>query len=147
MHGRDKHFHGSGTSFADGKHRKVNPELAGGALLDLGVYSLSSCFHVAIMPGCWIHSPELASCLTPYHTGFDETTTILLTFFENTPSSRELQTIATSSIGESLRGLCVRVQGEWGELQVFPPAYQPTRNRRMYQMEMSRTNSGNILDL
>lgn len=29
------------TSFKDGKHRMVNPDLAGGALLDLGVYSLT----------------------------------------------------------------------------------------------------------
>lgn len=32
------------TAFADGQHRMVNPDLAGGALLDLGIYSLTWVF-------------------------------------------------------------------------------------------------------
>jgi dihydrodiol dehydrogenase / D-xylose 1-dehydrogenase (NADP) len=104
------------TSWPDGKSRMVNPDLAGGALLDLGVYSLTWPFLVlykAIPPkvsatmikvrefhlkhsllyGMMVKLIETSQ----YHgTSADETTSMLLTFPQ--PDGTAAQAFATTSI-------------------------------------------------
>ncbi|KAF2182838.1 NAD(P)-binding protein [Zopfia rhizophila CBS 207.26] len=67
-------------------HRMVNLDLAGGALLDLGIYSLTWLFQILyhIVPESQRGPPIVASAITKYvATGCDEMTSIILTFPPN----------------------------------------------------------------
>lgn len=114
----------------------VNPELAGGALLDLGPYSISWCFQVALACGAQIDSTKVVSATKMYPTGVDETPTMILTFPRDEELGGDVHAIATASMRVSMNsddrgtvGPCVRIQGDRGELQVFVPSYRPTRTR------------------
>lgn len=127
------------STFPDDAHRMVNPGLAGGALLDLGIYSLTWCFQTLYLTQSeeTRQKPEvLGAAVKRYHTGVDEQTTVLLNF----PRSKELggdaHAVATTSIrvagdpgGEASAGPIVRVQGEKGEVQVLGFTARPTRTR------------------
>lgn len=71
------------TSFLDGKHRMVNPKLAGGALLDMGIYALTwvfQCLYHTLPEGKRM-APKVTSSLHKYApTGVDESTAMLITF-------------------------------------------------------------------
>lgn len=126
-------------SFADGKHRMVNMDLAGGAMLDIGIYAITwifqSLYHT--QPESARQAPSVLAAIKKYPaTGADEMTTILLTF----PRSKELggdaHGIATTSIrvsedpdNKTTAGPAIRIQGEKGEMQVYPPASRPTRTK------------------
>jgi len=122
------------TVWSDGKHRMVNPDLAGGALLDLGIYSLTWVFQTLYhtQPADQRKRPIVVSSMTKYpQTGVDEATSILLTFPRTTGGNAHA--IATTSMraasdtgwtGQS--GPAVRIQGDQGEIQVWPPIYRPT---------------------
>ena len=124
----------------DTGHRNVNKDLAGGALLDLGVYALlwvfQTAYHTAppdkrkapIVQGA-VMSPEP-------RTGADEATTMLLEFPVSAPTgSRKTHAIATTAMrvhfdpDRDTEGASptVRIQGEKGEIQVFGPIYVPGR--------------------
>ncbi|KPI36249.1 Trans-1,2-dihydrobenzene-1,2-diol dehydrogenase [Cyphellophora attinorum] len=120
-------------------HRMVSPDLAGGALLDLGFYSLTWIFQTLYSTqGDDAVKPQVLSSMQKYRLGTDEMTTVLLTF----PRSEggDAHGIATTSIrvasdpdGKRTAGPCVRIQGDRGEVQVFPPAYRPTRTKLVLQ--------------
>ena len=125
-------------AFPDGKHRMVNPDLAGGALLDLGIYALTWCFQTLYLtqPESERKPPTVLAALKHYHTGADEQTTILLTFPRSKERGGDAHAIASTSIrvaadpdGKGTAGPSVRVQGDKGEVQVFHPIYRPTRTR------------------
>lgn len=87
------------NAFPDGKHRMVNPDLAGGALLDMGIYSLTWVFQ------CLYHTqpegkrkpPKVTSSLQKYGpTGVDESATMLLTFSRE--SGGDAHGVATTSL-------------------------------------------------
>lgn len=120
------------------EHRMVNPDLAGGSLLDMGIYSLTWIFQTLYttqapdtrMP------PQVLSSARKWPTGVDESSTILLTFPRDAQSGGDLHGIATTSFlvandsdGKGTSGPAVRVQGRNGELQVWPPLWRPTRTR------------------
>ncbi|RAL01221.1 Gfo/Idh/MocA family protein [Aspergillus ibericus CBS 121593] len=100
-------------------HRLVNPDLAGGALLDLAVYPLT-----------WVRlflpsegDSRVTSAVIPYEaTGVDETVTVVIT----SPATKT-QGIATASLrltaDPSEPG--VRILGTQGQIQVFGPAARP----------------------
>lgn len=71
----------------DKGHRMVNPGLAGGALLDLGIYSLTWIFQTLYhtIPAAERKAPTVAAQVTPYSTGADFQTSMLLTFPKSTP--------------------------------------------------------------
>lgn len=119
-------------------HRMVNPDLAGGALLDLGIYALTWVFQTlyTTQPEDAKQKPEVKAALRKYHTGADEQTTMILNF----PRSKELggdaHGIATTSMrvsvdpdGKGTAGPAIRVQGDKGEVQVWHPAFRPTKTR------------------
>lgn len=121
--------HGNLT-FPD-SHRMVNPDLAGGALLDLGIYSLTWIFQ------CLYHvyeekeTPNVVAAVTKYHTGADEATSMVLHF-----SKHKSHGIATTSLrlepdfyGHNSAGPAIRVQGTKGEIQVMGPAFKPLQYR------------------
>lgn len=120
-------------------HRMVNPDLAGGVMLDMGIYSLTWIFQTlyTTQPPETRKPPRVLSSVQKYEpTGVDETTTILMTFPRDAQSGGDLQGMAMTSFrvasdidGRGKSGPAVRIQGRKGELQVWPPIYRPTRTR------------------
>ncbi|KAF3394518.1 D-xylose 1-dehydrogenase [Penicillium rolfsii] len=138
------------TSFGDDleekwgtTHRMVNPDLAGGALLDLGIYSLTWVFQTLYhtLPESQRKPPKVTSQMTPYHlTGADESTTILLTFPTSTPANNKPPRVSHGIAMTNIRvsgdpdeqgtsGPNIRIQGTKGEIQVFGYPFRPTRYR------------------
>ncbi|BCS24795.1 Gfo/Idh/MocA family protein [Aspergillus puulaauensis] len=126
------------------EHRMVNKDLAGGALLDLGIYSLTWVFQTLYhtLPKEARKPPSRVSAhITPYHlTGADEATTILLSFPTTTPANAthpgESQAIATTHLRvwtdpdeTNAARPAIRIQGTKGEIQVDGPAFRPTAYR------------------
>lgn len=117
------------------ENRMVNKDLAGGALLDLGIYSLTWVFQ--ILYHCQPEpreAPKVLAAIQKYEkTGADENTTILLNWGKN-----QSMGIATTSLrvatqpdgeGSPAAGPAVRIQGTRGEIQVFGPIYRPEQYR------------------
>ncbi|KIW22108.1 uncharacterized protein PV07_12524 [Cladophialophora immunda] len=121
------------ANWPDGKHRMVNPDLAGGALLDMGIYSLTWVFQTLYSTQSSPKPPRVVSSMRKYKTGVDELTTILLTFPRSTGDAHAVATCgfrtASDPDGQGTGGPAVRVQGTKGEIQVFPPAFRPTRTK------------------
>ncbi|RDL38507.1 putative Trans-1,2-dihydrobenzene-1,2-diol dehydrogenase [Venustampulla echinocandica] len=125
-------------SFSD-KHRAVNMDLAGGALLDLGIYTLTWVFQILYLcqkapaDGSGKEKPKILAAIDKYHTGADALTSIICHW----PKQRTMG-IATSSWrvattpdgeGSPAAGPACRIQGTKGEIQVFGPLYRPTMYR------------------
>lgn len=122
-------------SFADGKHRMVNPALAGGALLDLGIYALTWCFQTLFLtqpgPTSAKAKPTVHAAVKLYPpTGVDEQTTMLLNFPRPADQGGDAHAIATTSMRVSTHQAegnpAIRIFGDNGEVQVFAPAFRPT---------------------
>lgn len=117
----------------DDSHRMVNPELAGGALLDLGIYALTWVFQTLYTTQKDPKPPTVHGTIRKYKLGTDEQTSMLLTFPR---SEGDAHGIATTSMraaadpdGKGSAGPAIRIQGEDGEVQVFHPAFRPTRTK------------------
>ncbi|KAL8958273.1 MAG: hypothetical protein Q9193_004635 [Seirophora villosa] len=125
-------------------HRMVNTDLAGGCLLDLGIYSLTWLFQTIYhtLPPARRQPPQVVAAVTPYHaTGADEMTSMILTFPSapgpapaGTPdgASHPAHGIALTNLrvasdpdGHNSAGPSIRIQGTKGEIQVDGPAYRP----------------------
>ncbi|KAE8551354.1 hypothetical protein EYB25_005239 [Talaromyces marneffei] len=110
----------------DANHRMVNLDLAGGALLDMGIYSLTWVFQVMYhtLPPSQRRPPCLTqSTMVKYPaTGVDEDTTMLITFPTTTPANN----LPNKQPGGRV---AVRIQGTKGEIQVDGPCYRPMRCR------------------
>ncbi|KAE8449269.1 D-xylose 1-dehydrogenase (NADP(+)) [Mollisiaceae sp. DMI_Dod_QoI] len=118
------------------EHRMVNMDLAGGCLLDLGIYSLTWIFQ--ILYHCQAQKqreqPKVLAAINKYElTGADESTSMLLQW-----PGQNTMGIATTSLrvgttpdgeGSSAAGPACRIQGTKGEIQVIGPLYRPTRYR------------------
>nr|POE62532.1 d-xylose 1-dehydrogenase (nadp(+)) [Quercus suber] len=120
----------------DDKHRMVNPDLAGGALLDLGIYALTWCFQTLYLTQILSGTPEpkdptVVSAMRKYKLGTDEQTSMLLTFPRAIGDAHGIATTSMRNIsdpdGKGSAGPAIRVQGEEGEIQIFHPAFRPTR--------------------
>ncbi|KAL8908310.1 MAG: hypothetical protein Q9171_005496 [Xanthocarpia ochracea] len=125
-------------------HRMINMDLAGGCLLDLGIYSLTWVFQTLYhtLPPQSRRPPKVISAITPYHaTGADEMTSMILTFPSapgpapvGTPdgSSHPAHGIALTNLrvasdpdGFDTCRPAIRIQGTAGEIQVDGPAFRP----------------------
>ncbi|KEF51306.1 uncharacterized protein A1O9_12656 [Exophiala aquamarina CBS 119918] len=129
--------------------RMINLDLAGGALLDLGIYSLTWVFQTlyhTLPAGLRSQSrPKvIGTAMTPEpRTGADESTLILLEFPKSSPTGKtKSHAVATTALRVSddparsqsrevgdVEVPAARIQGEKGEIQVFGPLYRPTRYR------------------
>ncbi|AEO71691.1 1f1fb2c2-ecb1-4829-bc36-381a1224ffb0 [Thermothielavioides terrestris] len=128
-----------GRDAADGKvdfpdsHRMVNPDLAGGALLDLGIYALTWVFQTLyhVQPEAEKEAPKVVAAINKYHTGADETTSIILQFPKHNSHGIALTSlrVATDVDGHNSGGAAIRIQGSGGEIQVMGPAYCPLQYR------------------
>jgi len=127
------------NAYPDGKHRMVNSDLAGGALLDLGIYSLTWAFQTLYLtqPASARQAPTVKASLKKYpSTGADEMTTMLVTFPRSAELGGDAHAIATTSIraatdpdGKGTAGPAARIQGDKGEIQVMHPLFRPTHTR------------------
>ena len=129
------------------QHRMVNPKLAGGALLDLGIYSLTwvfqTIYHTLPSTQRQQSRPKILAMVDKYATGADEKTSILLDFpaapGAQSPSQRQHHgaqgialtnfRVATDPDGYNSARPAIRIQGTRGELQVDGPAFRPTTYR------------------
>uniref|UniRef100_L2FSP7 D-xylose 1-dehydrogenase (NADP(+), D-xylono-1,5-lactone-forming) n=1 Tax=Colletotrichum fructicola (strain Nara gc5) TaxID=1213859 RepID=L2FSP7_COLFN len=115
-------------SFPD-SHRMVNPELAGGALLDLGIYSLTWIFQTLYhLQEGEKESPQVLAAVQKYPvTGADESTSMILNFpkHQMTGIATTSMRVATDPDGAGKSAPAIRVQGSEGEIQVAHPAFRP----------------------
>lgn len=122
----------------DDSHRMVNPDLAGGALLDLGIYSLTWVFqilyHCQPGPASSREAPKVLAAIQKYEkTGADEMTSILLQW----PGQKSMGFASTSlrvattpdGEGSPAAGPSCRIQGTKGEIQVMGMLYRPEHYR------------------
>ena len=107
----------------------VNKDLAGGALLDLGIYALTWVFQTTYHLHKDKESPKVLAAMNHYDSGADEMTSIICQF----PNNKTMG-IATTSLrvgsdpdGNNTAGASMRIQGTKGEIQVMHPAYRPTQ--------------------
>jgi predicted dehydrogenase len=117
----------------DDAHRMVNPQLAGGTLLDLGIYSLTWVFQTLyhVQPEEEKEAPNVVAAVNRYHTGADETTSIIVQFPKHKSHGIALTSFRVSSDvdGKGSGGAAIRIQGSEGEIQVMGPAYCPLQYR------------------
>ncbi|KAH7370602.1 hypothetical protein BKA65DRAFT_445583 [Rhexocercosporidium sp. MPI-PUGE-AT-0058] len=115
--------------------RMVNVNLAGGALLDLGIYSLTWVFQILYhcQPASKRQKPSVLAAVQKYaRTGADESTSMILTFGEESVGiATTSMRVATTPDGEGspAAGPAARIQGTKGEIQVIGPLYRPTHYR------------------
>jgi dihydrodiol dehydrogenase / D-xylose 1-dehydrogenase (NADP) len=135
------------VAWADGKSRMINKDLAGGALLDLGIYALTWVFqtlwHTQPRPESERTKPTVIAAVKQYApTGVDEMTTMLLTFPRPRSEGGDAHGIATTGMkaasdpgGDREVGAApaIRIQGDKGECQVYPMAFRPLKTRVVWQ--------------
>lgn len=123
---------GEKLTFPD-ENRMVNLDLAGGALLDLGVYSLTWVFQALYhtQPEEVKEKPTVVAAMNHYTTGADESTAVIVSF----PKHRS-QGVATNSLRvahnpdeRNTAGPAIRIQGTKGEIQVVGPGFKPLAYR------------------
>lgn len=106
------------------KHRLLNPDLGGGALLDLGIYALTWVFMIAYNDPENNHEPPVVSSamLKNEYTKVDESTNISLVF-----PKAHISAMANTSIRYRSRedDIC-RIQGEKGDIIVQWAPFRPT---------------------
>lgn len=112
----------------------VNLDLAGGALLDLGIYALTWVFQTLYLTQKNPQAPTVMSTMQKYKTGADEQTSMLLTFpREGLPAAHGIATTSMNVFADPDKkgsaGPAIRVQGTEGEIQVFHPAFRPTKTK------------------
>ncbi|KAG9235005.1 putative Trans-1,2-dihydrobenzene-1,2-diol dehydrogenase [Amylocarpus encephaloides] len=131
------------------KSRMVNMDLAGGALLDLGIYSLTWVFQILYLTQKLEkrEKPKVLAAVDKYHTGADEMTSIICHFEKNRTMG-----VATTGLrlatqpdgeGSAATGPACRIQGTKGEIQVIGPLYRPTE----YRVIMNRGPKGQVEDV
>ncbi|CAK7275067.1 D-xylose 1-dehydrogenase (NADP(+)) [Sporothrix epigloea] len=125
----------SAVTFSDDS-RMVNMDLAGGALLDLGIYSLTWLFQILyhLQPEAEgeKEAPQVVAVMDKYdRTGADESSTLVLHF----PGHRSQGIGMTSMrVGTGVGSVqksapAILIQGSDGEIQVMGPAYKPLAYR------------------
>lgn len=133
--------------------REVNLDLAGGVLLDLGIYALTWVFQILYHGQCEPRqAPAVLSSVVKYEaTGADEQTSVLLTFPTSPACAGSMRSNPTHGIVtcglrtasdpdmKGTSGASVRIQGTKGEIQMFGPAFRPTGYRLIPKLD---TESG-----
>lgn len=112
------------------ENRMVNPDLAGGALLDLGIYSLTWLMQILYhcQPEAAKEKPGVVGAINKYaRTGADESTTFVVSFPHHRSMGVGMTTlrVATDPDGQNTAGPAIKIQGPLGEIQVMGPAYRP----------------------
>ena len=134
-------------------NRMVNKALAGGALLDLGIYSLTWVFQTLYhtLPKDKRQKPKIvgSSMVFEPRTGADESTVIMLEMPSSPTGKRKAQAVATTSLRVDFDSAkdekghetpAVRIQGEKGEIQVYGPIYRPMRMKVITKDESGKVS-------
>ncbi|KAB5582673.1 oxidoreductase [Coniochaeta sp. 2T2.1] len=123
----------------DDSHRLVNLDLAGGALLDLGIYSLTWLFQTMyhLQPEAEKEAPKVVAAVNKYFTGADEMTSMILQFPKHKSMGIGLTAlrVGTDVDGLNTGGPAIRIQGSGGEIQVMGPAYRPLQYKVIRKSE------------
>ncbi|KAH6656744.1 hypothetical protein BKA67DRAFT_531997 [Truncatella angustata] len=113
------------------ENRMVNLDLAGGAMLDLGIYSLTWLMQILYhcQPEQEKEKPNVVGAINKYTTGADETTTFIVQFPKHKSMGVGLTSmrVATDTDGHNTSGPAIKIQGPLGEIQVMGPAYSPVQ--------------------
>ncbi|KAJ3283576.1 hypothetical protein HK104_010322 [Borealophlyctis nickersoniae] len=121
----------------DPKHRILNPELAGGALLDIGIYPLQW-VNMILSPLNGGKDPKISARLLKHPvTGVDQTTSAVLEYEE----ANALATIHTSIIYATPSH--VTIYGSRGVLHIEGPSYQASTLR----LKLNETENEQVFDL
>ncbi|KAF4622694.1 hypothetical protein G7Y89_g14334 [Cudoniella acicularis] len=136
---------GGKLAFGD-ESRAVKMDLAGGALLDLGIYSLTWIFQILYLcqKAGEKEKPKVLAAVDRYYTGADESVSAVL-HWEGQRTMGVATTgfrTATQPDGEEspASGPACRIQGTKGEIQVFGPLYRPT----LYRVVMGEGEKGKV---
>ncbi|POR30992.1 Uncharacterized protein TPAR_08806 [Tolypocladium paradoxum] len=117
----------------DDSHRMVNLDLAGGAMLDLGIYSLTWLMQILyhLQPGKEKEPPTVVAAINKYHTGADEMTSFIVQFPKHKSMGIGMTALRVASgvDYEFTGGPPIKIQGSAGEIQVLGPAFKPTQYR------------------
>lgn len=108
-------------------HRMVNPDLAGGVLLGLGIYPLTWVFQILyhLQPENEKEQPKIMSSVQSYSTGVAESATIVLSFPEHGTVGIATSSLRVATDPGNTSNPAIRIQGSHGEIQVEHPAYKP----------------------
>jgi predicted dehydrogenase len=122
-----------GTITFPDDHRMVNPDLAGGALLDLGIYPLTWLMQILYhcQPEAQKEKPNVVGAVNKYTTGADESTSYIIQFPQHKSMGIGMTSmrLATDPDGHNSAGPAIKIQGARGEIQVMGPAYRPLQYR------------------
>ncbi|KAF4633074.1 hypothetical protein G7Y89_g5048 [Cudoniella acicularis] len=122
----------SKLGFAD-SHRMVNLDLGGGAMLDLGIYSLTWLMQILyhLQPEKEKESPTVVSAINKYHTGADEMTSFIIQFPKHKSMGIGMTALRIASGVDYgfTGGPAIKIQGSGGEIQVLGPAFKPRQYR------------------
>ncbi|KAL1894557.1 D-xylose 1-dehydrogenase (NADP(+)) [Sporothrix stenoceras] len=123
-------------------NRMVNPDLAGGALLDLGIYSLTWLFqilyHLQSEDEGEKEAPQVVAAINKYaRTGADESTTVVLQFPGHRSQGIGMTSLRVGTgVGSAQKsGPAILIQGSDGEIQVMGPAFKPLAYRVIKKSE------------
>ncbi|KAI2631926.1 NAD(P)-binding protein [Hypoxylon sp. NC1633] len=123
----------NGTLTFPDEDRMVNLDLAGGALLDLGIYSLTWLFQILyhLQPEAEKEAPRTVAAMNKYSTGADEMTNIILQFPKHKSMGVAMTCLRlpTNTDGHNSGGPAIKIQGPLGEIQVMGPAFKPLQYR------------------
>ncbi|KEZ46140.1 hypothetical protein SAPIO_CDS1003 [Scedosporium apiospermum] len=112
-------------------NRMINTQLAGGALLDLGIYSLTWVFQILyhLQPPAEKEAPQVLAAVTKHTTGADDLTSIITHFPKHKSTGIALTSlrVGTDPDGSNSGGPSIRIQGTKGEIAVIGPAYRPEK--------------------
>ncbi|ERT00033.1 uncharacterized protein SPSK_09302 [Sporothrix schenckii 1099-18] len=117
-------------------NRMVNLDLAGGALLDLGIYSLTWLFqilyHLQSEDEANKEAPQVVAAMNKYaRTGADESTTLVLQFPGHRSQGIGMTSLRVATgVGSTQQSVpAILIQGSGGEIQVQGPAFKPLAYR------------------
>ncbi|KAK7949311.1 NADP:D-xylose dehydrogenase [Apiospora aurea] len=124
----------SGELSLEDSHRMINPSLGGGAMLDLGIYSLTWIMQIlyhsqppreeAEEKETEKERPHVVAAVDKHpRTGVDEMASFIVHFPERKAMGIGMAGLRVAA--ESTGGPAVRIQGSAGEIQVLGPAFKP----------------------
>jgi predicted dehydrogenase len=129
-----------GKLIFDNSHRMVNLDLAGGALLDLGIYSLTWVFQILYTTQSKPReAPNVVAAINKYdQTGADEMTSMILQFPKHSSMGIALTGLRVGYKNGRNFGPAITITGTKGEIQITGPAYRPTHYRIIKNVDPSK---------
>lgn len=124
----------------DNSNRMVNMDLAGGALLDLGIYSLTWVFQILYTTQSQPReAPTVVAAINKYaETGADEMTSMIVQFPKHQSMGIALTGLRAGYAEGRNFGPAVIITGTKGEIHVAGPSYRPTHYKVIKSADPSK---------